>query len=371
MYLNLSDFDHLRDDQTVRFREEWVNGLEVVIIAYMISNDDLWAKPYGVECRGSTFDKETGELISLPFEKFFNVNEKAHTQANIVQEYDVNFILDKRDGSMITPAIVNGMVCLKTKKSFYSDVANDANKNITRPVLDMCRDALTAHYCPIFEFTSPDNKVVLDYGVEPHFVLLAIRDMVTGSYFSHDECVLFAGRYGVDVVERVTDMETVGDCLRAVDYRDGIEGWVIYTDEGRFKVKTKWYIDRHHLIDIRERDIARFVLDDVLDDLIPNLLEAEADMDIIRRIEHDVARDLAEIMNRVEDLGEQAKAYEGAVRAQWVAANAGELAKFVHRAARYHENSDEAFREFYRQRYIDKFSLRSIGNPNFRGEEAE
>jgi RNA ligase len=325
----------------------------------------------GVECRGSTFDKESGLLISLPFEKFFNVNEKAHTQANIVQEYDVNFILDKRDGSMITPAIVNGQVFLKTKKSFYSDVAVDANKNMTRAVLNLCEMLLDHGICPIFEFTSPDNKVVLDYGTEPNFVLLAARSMTTGDYLPFQDLERFGEQFGVEVVQRVTDMETVADCLRAVDYRDGIEGWVIYTDEGRFKVKTKWYIDRHHLIDIRERDIARFVLDDVLDDLIPNLLEAEADMDIIRRIEHDVARDLAEIMNRVEDLGDQAKAYEGAARAQWVAANAGELAKFVHRAARYHENSDEAFREFYRQRYIDKFSLRSIGNPNFRGEEAE
>src|SRR5690242_11836962 len=32
------------------------------------------------ECRGICFDQETGKVISRPFQKFFNVNEKEETQ---------------------------------------------------------------------------------------------------------------------------------------------------------------------------------------------------------------------------------------------------------------------------------------------------
>lgn len=369
MYLSLSDFDHLRDDQTVRFREETVNGVEVVIIAYMISNDDLWSKKFGLETRGPTFEKATGKLISLPFEKFFNVNEKAHTQAHIVQDYDVDFILDKRDGSMITGALINGSVFLKTKKSFYSDVAIDANDDCPQHIWNFFRDALSLKYSPIFEYTSPDNKVVLNYGNEPQFVLLAIRDMTDGSYVSYNDSRNLAVRYGVQMVDRVS-FNTVKECLDSQLTAEDIEGWVVYTNEGRFKVKTKWYCDRHHLIDVRERDIAGYVLDETLDDLIPNLIAAEADMDIVRRIEREVTDGLTRIMISVDRFAVTAGDIPlGKERAEWVEGNCGPLSKFVHRAARGLENSEESFREYYRQRYLSEFSLRSIGNPNFRNDD--
>lgn len=148
---------------------------------------------------------------------------------------------------------------------------------------------------------------------------------------------------------------------------EGIEGWVIYNKTGRFKLKTKWYMDRHRLIDVRERDIARFVLEETLDDLIPNLMEGDADMTKVREIEHTIVSDLAMIYYDVQTLAERAMIWkEGRERAEWINSNAGELASFVHRAARGLENSDENVRKWYIGKYLSKFSLRSIGNPNFR-----
>ncbi len=372
MYLSLKDFDHLRDDQTVRFREEVVDGVPLTIVVYMIANDDLWNKDLGEECRGITFFSETGELASLPFEKFFNVNEKAHTQSHLIEKEEIKFILEKHDGSMITPALINGEVFLKTKKSFFSDVALEAQENMSARVRSLCSAALTSNLCPIFEYTSPDNKVVVDYGDDPNFTLLAIRDMVDGSYLSWDSLVLFAKYYGVDIVPRVSKFKTVKDLLDVTKTAEGIEGWVVYTDRGRYKVKTQWYMDRHRLIDIRERDIARFVLEETLDDMIPSLIEGEADLEVVRRIEREVATDLSRIMANIELYGSMAKDIPlGKERADWVSANAGVLSKFVHRAARDLENSDESIRDFYRQSHLSNFSLRSIGNPNFRGEENE
>lgn len=369
MYLQLSDFDHLRDDKTVRFRDEILHGVPVVIISYMISNDELWEKPLGVECRGITFEKETGKLISLPFEKFFNVNEKAWTQASVIRDYERLAVLEKRDGSMISPAMVDGKVFLKTKKSFYSDVALEANQSIPTNVYNFCRHMLEIEFCPIFEYTSPDTKIVINYGVEPQFVLLAARDMRTGQYMSYDALSTAGEMFEVPVVENFLRAR-VDDYLALAEKTEDIEGWVIYTDQGRFKIKTKWYMDRHRLIDVRERDIAGFVLNETLDDLIPNLIEGEADMEVVRRIESQVADDLANLVSDLEELVSVAATIPlGKERADWVTNNCGELAKFVHRGARGIENSDESIRDFYRQRYLSSFSLRSVGNPNFRGDE--
>ncbi|WEM34511.1 RNA ligase [Xanthomonas phage X1] len=370
MYLQLSDFDHLRENPNVRFREENVAGKDVVIISYMLSSDELWKLPLGVECRGITFDAQTGKLISLPFEKFFNVNEKAHTQAHIIRDYKVQAVLDKRDGSMITPIWADGRIYLKTKKTFTSDVAVAAQRPLSVELERFCEAMLELNFTPIFEFTDPDCKIVLDYGHDSQLVLLAMRDMIDGSYVSYKDLDQISKAWGVQLVGGYNHDYTVDGYLELAKTAEGIEGWVIYTDEGRYKVKTKWYCDRHHLIDIRERDIAALVLEEKLDDLIPNLLAGDADMEAIREIERRVTDGISHIMETVAFLGVHASGIDlGKDRADWVNANCGKLSKFVHRAARGVENSDESFKEFYRQHYLSTFSLRSIGNPNFRDEE--
>ncbi|USV40956.1 RNA ligase [Xanthomonas phage BUDD] len=370
MYLSLSDFDHLRDEPTVRFREETINGNDVVIISYMLSNDALWKMPLGVECRGITFNKVTGKLISLPFEKFFNVNEKEHTQEHVIRDYLIQSVLDKRDGSMITPAFIGGAIALKTKKTFFSDVALAAQRELTPELAEFCEKMLSLDFCPIFEYTDPDCKIVLDYGKTPELVLLAMRDMTDGKYLSYEHLVEITRTWNVRLVPNYVNVEKVSDLLTLAATAEDIEGWVIYTSQGRFKVKTKWYCDRHHLIDIRERDIATLVLEEKLDDLMPNLIAGEADMEAIREIERRVTDGISQLMDTVAYLGLHAGDIAiGKARADWVNDNCGKLAKFVHRAARGVENSDESFKEFYRQHYLSTFSLRSIGNPNFRDEE--
>jgi tRNA splicing ligase len=61
------------------------------------------------ECRGLVFDNVTGELLSRPYHKFFNVNEKPETHVNKVNLATPHVILEKLDGcceantELITP----------------------------------------------------------------------------------------------------------------------------------------------------------------------------------------------------------------------------------------------------------------------------
>ena len=59
------------------------------------------------ECRGIIFDTATGEILRRPFHKFFNVNERDETQDHRVDLSRPHAILEKLDGSMIAPFIVN------------------------------------------------------------------------------------------------------------------------------------------------------------------------------------------------------------------------------------------------------------------------
>jgi len=77
-----------------------------VTIRYMISTPNLWewnendALGCAIrrECRGIAFDVKTGEVISRPWHKFFNVNEKPETQFNLINLEEPHIILEKLDG---------------------------------------------------------------------------------------------------------------------------------------------------------------------------------------------------------------------------------------------------------------------------------
>lgn len=365
-----------RGNENVRFREEVVGGRSITIVCYMLSDDDLWKLPLGTETRGAAFDTETGELMCLPFEKFFNVNEKPHTQAKNVQDLmnmHMPEVVEKMDGSMINAVRVNGEIYLKTKKSFTSDVALLAQSAMTDNVRDLCNYFLDENVTPIFEFTSPDNKIVIDYGNEPQFTLIAGRCMETGEYLTQMALDSQAHRFGLRR-PRWHYAHDLKSLMESCDTAEDIEGWVIYVGGHRFKVKTQWYINRHRLIDIRERDIAEFVLAETLDDMIPNLLECGADMDVVRGIEHKIAQDLAELRAVINAASEAAsRVPDGKERAEFVNGNYKEIAGFVFRQSRGQEVSDESLKDWYARKNLSSFSLKSIGNPNFRkvGESDE
>lgn len=360
----------LSDDKTVRFNEETVGGETFVIVSYMISNDDLWHKRFGLETRGITFNAKTGQIVSRPFEKFFNVGEKAWTQPHdVANQMRWAYVTEKRDGSMITPVVVNDRVFLKTKKSFCSDVALSAQANMTKEVEELCRDLARGNYTPIFEYTCPDNKVVIDYGSEPEFVLLAVRDNVSGNYWDYD-VVREAGKAaGVRVIE--TYQVTFDEMQEMVETAEGIEGWVIYTPDHRYKIKTKWYCDRHRVLDVRERDIARFAIEESLDDMLPEMSAGGCDMARIEAIARQVAHEVGAIQRSIEDFVYSAKQYEGMDQINYVKEHAGALQKFVFRALRGQDNSEESIKAFWVSRFLPEYSLRSVGNPNFGGRDDE
>lgn len=66
------------------------------------------------ECRGLIFDAD-GNLMSRPFHKFFNVNERAETQTHEINMSQPHVIMEKMDGSMIRPILVDGYLRLATK----------------------------------------------------------------------------------------------------------------------------------------------------------------------------------------------------------------------------------------------------------------
>ena len=135
------------------------------------------------ECRGLKFLKN-GEIAARPFHKFFNVGERIETQPHLIDLTSPHFIEEKRDGSMLHPMIVDGYVRWMTKMGI-TDVSMLAEEYIAKNTKYKAFAiwCITEGLTPIFEWTSPNNKIVLAYEKD-ELTLLSVRENVSGKYLN-------------------------------------------------------------------------------------------------------------------------------------------------------------------------------------------
>lgn len=229
------------------------------------------------ECRGITFDK-SGKISSRKYHKFFNISERDETQVSNLDFSKSHIIMEKCDGSMITPLIFNNTVRTATKMGIETDVAeqpqkwlSQQNKSKTDWLRDMCMVATT----PIFEWTSPNNRIVVKYDIDD-LILTGIRDNITGKYLdinSFNSPFTIVKTYGsVDI--------PVDEYISKSIAQVGREGDVIRWADGHMaKLKNTHYVQIHKTKDrIRSnRNIVELMLSNSLDDLYPFLDKIDSD----------------------------------------------------------------------------------------------
>lgn len=234
------------------------------------------------ECRGLIFDTETGQLISRPYHKFFNVGERDETQLDKIDLTKPHVVLEKLDGSMIRPIPTKEGFRLATKAG-VTDVAMNAEVFIAdKPnYSQFIKYCISDNYCtPIFEWVSRKNRIVVDYP-EDNLILTALRYNTTGKYDSYEQLCKYARTWNIPVVKAIagdeTDITKVVDHIRKWD--DG-EGVVIRFDDGHMvKIKADDYVLRHKSKDAinQEKNVLQTILDDSVDDLIPLLTPEDAE----------------------------------------------------------------------------------------------
>lgn len=245
------------------------------VIDYVFNLPDTFNDIIRRECRGITFD-DNGDIISRPFHKFFNLGEREETLPHNVDFSKPHFVLIKADGSMVRPVLVNGEVVPMTRMGHtvpmtrmgHTDVARQAFDEIDYDFPDdkAMRGYLNDNLTPIYEFVSPNNKIVLEYD-KPRLILLAVRDNFTGEYLpAHSQEI------GTDLL--FMSGQHVQEHIKAVT--DKIEGYVIRFEDGHMiKVKTEEYLRYHRGFDILrfEKDVLQLILNGHDDDVSINFSE--------------------------------------------------------------------------------------------------
>ena len=265
-------------------RDEFVVAVKegYTVINYNVMMADTFDCNVRRELRGIIFDSETGEILRRPFHKFFNVNEREETQDHIVDLSRDHRILEKLDGSMIAPFVVNGEMIWGTKMG-ATDVAKPVKEFVkNNPVYQyIAKKWIELGWTPIFEWCSRKQRIVLDYK-EDQLILTAIRNMKTGEYCFYPYMKNHAAAIDIPVV-RAFDMHAMNDMKAFLEYvRDleDLEGFVVRFDDGHMlKLKCHWYLQIHKAKEaiLQDRNIVELILDDKLDDVKAHLPQEDRD----------------------------------------------------------------------------------------------
>lgn len=271
------------------------------LINYVVSKNDTFENPneYGIsqeekenrilrrECRGIIFNKN-GEVVSRPYHKFFNINEKEETQTLNINLSKSHLILDKLDGSMIRPIYYenSGQFRYGTKM-MLSDVALVAetfavqNPNYKKMLTFLHEQNAT----PIFEWCSRKNRIVIDYP-EDKLILTGVRNLYTGKYWSYESMQNICDNYNIPLVKAFGTTSDIQSFLEKVKSDKGVEGFIIRFDDGHMlKIKCDEYIMCHRSKDTiqKPRHIVSAILNQTIDDL--RAFVTEEDRKIIDNIE--------------------------------------------------------------------------------------
>ena len=259
---------------------------DYTVINYNIMTPDMFTTPQERECRGILFYSD-GTVMARRYHKFFNYGERP--ESTDIDWSQPHVILEKLDGSMITPIWVHGELTWGSKagETFLTpQVEGFVKKNP--------QYARYAEHCnyygntPIFEWCSRQNKLCIDYP-EDRLVLTAIRNNLTGCYFPYKFMVEIANKYDVEVVKAYPDTpETLKMFAEQVRDMKGIEGFVVRFDDGTMvKIKTEEHLRQHNARAAleNEKNIISILVHNEADDLKSML--PPNDKDRLERFEKD------------------------------------------------------------------------------------
>ena len=192
-----------------------------------------------------------GEVISAGFPKFTNWGENPD-HFPVPTSLRNCTVMEKLDGSLLIVSKYKGRYILRTRGTV--DASTMANGHELELFKEKFLKILT-HDTPdtwnvsiLFEWVSPINKIVLNYGDEPDWYVVGIVHHSDYSLYSQEDLDMWAKNKGFKRPATYTFTD-VNDLLQNVDQWKGKEGVCVYSknDQTIHKVKGAWYLALHHM----------------------------------------------------------------------------------------------------------------------------
>ena len=214
-----------------------------------------------MECRGLIL-RDNFEIVCRPFDRFFNLGEAL----NITENFNVSssIVYEKLDGSLCKVYHTGEQWQVATRGTAYAESENYTGEIFEDMMLRAfgCKtpeefsnildlQLIPQNWTLIFEYTSPDNRVVTPYSEDKMF-LLGVRDNYSGrDLFSTVDPIYHALKHHLNIaLPRTFGFCSPEDMKKFVNSLDGLqEGVVAYDLQNnlRVKVKADQYVAVHRL----------------------------------------------------------------------------------------------------------------------------
>ena len=217
---------------------------------------------FNVLCRGTVLSRESGQLLSLPFERFFNVGQSHAAKVDFAN----SDLLEKLDGCMLCVFFENdqrvwhtrGMISadprdMKLESKAFVGGETSCILQAAERYLDAMRGIPPSNDATyIFEMVDPSTRVITNYQPEQcGLYLTGIRWLSTFEESSESVLDLTSRWTGLWKRPRrwsATSLEAAR--LLMQDHPPDFEGYVVRDrlTGARVKLKSQSYLDRHHCI---------------------------------------------------------------------------------------------------------------------------
>ena len=236
------------DREQFLVHEHIVNG-EIMFLVQPQQKGCKWTKENKI-FRSSLWNSE-GELVSAGFPKFVNWGESPEVFPVPTSLEDCT-ITEKMDGSLLIVAKYKGNYILRTRGTVDATKMEKNGHEIeifNQQILSkLNNDDETWEYSILFEWTSPINKIVLNYGDEPSWILVGFIDHRNYSLAQQENLDVLARKYNLTRPTTYV-FGSLEQMLPCIKQWKGKEGIVIYSNNGQslHKVKSAWYLYLHRM----------------------------------------------------------------------------------------------------------------------------
>ena len=230
-------------------KEHELNGKTV----YLITPQHIgctWTKN-NLIYRSSVWD-ENGDAVSLSWKKFFNFGEAP----NVVEDPDNIVgcpIMDKRDGSTLIVSVFNGDWVIRTRGTV--DATNLTNGYEIEQLkakypaffnYDVKDEITGMDVSVIFEWETPNNRIVLNNCDEPQLILTGIVFNKYYRYYNQEAVDAMAKMWKLERPARY-EFKTLAELLDGIKDATGIEGCCLYFNDWQDikKIKSTEYLKLH------------------------------------------------------------------------------------------------------------------------------
>ena len=220
------------------------------LASFNYGRDADFTDPIVCEARGLILNTKTKKVVCFPFRKFGNYGESYADEI----DWKSARVQEKIDGSIIKAYFHNRKWCIATNATVDANeaLAGSSERSFGELFYEAAENQhldwnlLDKNCTYMFELTSPESRVVIDYGNTPKIWHIGTRNNITEEEIETDIGIIKPTQYPLgDLASCIEAANNINNTKESIEN----EGFVVVDkDYHRIKIKSPEYVFIHHIL---------------------------------------------------------------------------------------------------------------------------